>query len=66
MGGIAPSKAALNTGMAFIGFAIFPGRHTYDSFTFHLGFKSTTYTTISTGRDNGMVGLSHSDNTVFN
>ena len=57
MGGIAPGKAPLDAGMAFIRAAILVRRHAHDFIALKLGLEGTPDPAIGAGRDHFAIGL---------
>ena len=65
MGGITKGKSALNTGMAFIGLAVFVGCHAHYLIALHLGFKRAANATVGAGGSDRMFRFTGFDNTLF-
>ena len=63
--GITKCKATLYTGVAFIRFAVFVGRHTHYFIAFHFGFKRTSYAAIGAGSNDRMFRFTGVNNTFF-
>ena len=57
VGGVAPSKSALHTRVALIGFAVFPRHHAHHRVALHLGLEATAHTAVGTGGDHTVLGL---------
>ena len=57
VGRIAPGKAALDTGVAFVRLAVLVGHHAHDAVALHLGLERAADAAIGAGRDLGMLGL---------
>ena len=63
--GVAPSKTALHTGMAFVGFAVFPRHHAHHGVALHLGFEAATHAAVGAGGDQAVLGLAEFDDGLF-
>ena len=65
MGGVTKGEATLNTGMALVGFAVFPGGHVNHGVAAHLSLKGTAHAAIGAGGNNAVLGLAEFNNGVF-
>ena len=63
--GIAPGKAALDAGMAFVGLAILPRHHAHDLLALHLSLEAAAHAAIGTGRDLAVLALTQLDHGFF-
>ena len=63
--GVTPSKAPFHTRMAFVGFAVFPRHHANHGVAFHFCFEATSYTAVSAGGDDAVLGLTQLDDRFF-
>ena len=62
---VAKGKAPLNAGVSFVGFAVFPRRHSNHFLTAHLGLESAAHAAVSTGSRDGVLGNALFNNTVL-
>ena len=57
VGRIAPGEAALDAAVAFVGLAVFPGRHAHHGVALHLGLEAAAHAAVGAGGDDAVLGL---------